>query len=110
LKPPEKNQTHVIRAKVQDDVGTIFVNHVMARGCCYGVGNVTLGTYNFTPFREGLGIDPDLVISCRLRLDAIAVRELRDAMNWIIAKMEEKPSETNDILEPYAADVAGAPN
>jgi len=106
MKPPEKKPPPA-RAKAQDDIGVTFVNRVMARGCWAGVANVTLGTFNFTPFREGPNVDEDLVVSCRLRLDMLAVKELRDALDWVIAKMEGVES---NIPERIGYDDIGAVN
>jgi hypothetical protein len=75
------------RARTQDDVGCVFINHVLGSGHLNGIINVTLGTFNFTPSRDAARIEPDLVVSCRLRLDVVAAAELRDAIDKALTMM-----------------------
>ena len=86
------------RARTQDDVGCVFVTRVMGSGHLNGVINVTLGTYNFTPSRSADRIEPDLVVSCRLRLDIAAATELRDAIDKALVMMTAQA--TAQVEEP----------
>ena len=63
-------------------VRTTFVNQVVGSGFLNGVVNVTLGTAQFTP--RGESIDPDLVISSRLRMDMLCVHQLYAILGKII--------------------------
>ncbi len=56
----------------------VFINQVVGRGCLNGVVNITLGTYQFTP--NGDGVDADMVISARIRMDLAAARQLHDEL------------------------------
>lgn len=69
------------RARIQDNVGCVFVNRVLGTGVMHGVINITLGTFNFTPSRDESRIENDLVVSCRLRLDIAAAAQLREAID-----------------------------
>lgn len=66
-------------------VPVAFCNGVVGSGHLNGVANVTLAVANFTPNAEGK-VDTDLVVSARLRMDLYCVRELRDALDRILAE------------------------
>ena len=66
-------------------VSPIFVNSVIGRGVFGGVANITFSTFQFTPRDDGT-VDPDPVISCRLRLDLNCAHQLREACDWIISE------------------------
>lgn len=61
----------------------VFINRVVGQGILNGVVNVTLATFAFTPTAEG-NIDPDLVISGRLRMDIACAKQLHDALGGIL--------------------------
>jgi hypothetical protein len=65
-------------------VGVTFANQVVGSGHLNGVANFTLATANFTPSADGK-IEPDLVISARLRMDLVTVQQLRDACEAVLA-------------------------
>jgi hypothetical protein len=55
-------------------VAPIFVSVVVGSGTLNHVANITFATLNFTPV--GDEIEPDLVVSCRLRLDIVCLQQL----------------------------------
>jgi hypothetical protein len=95
-----------------DNIGATFVNTVIGRGSLNGVINVSFATFNWTPSDDGSRVDPDPVISCRLRMDKLCAIQLRDVMNELISSIEEaeakvamgiNPNNEEDVLaKPYA--------
>ena len=72
-------------------VQTVFVNEVIGSGHLNGVVNLTFATYLFTPASDGK-IDPDRVISSRLRLDGYCLHQLYAVLGGIIAEQNgDKP-------------------
>lgn len=61
----------------------VFVSQLVGGGHLNGVANFTFATSLFTPNEEGK-IDPDFVITARLRMDMAAVLQLRDACDKIL--------------------------
>ena len=61
----------------------VFVNQVIGQGILNGVVNVTFGTFGFTPTNDGK-IDPDIVISARLRMDIACAQQLHAALGSIL--------------------------
>lgn len=81
---------------VSDDyrTPTVFVSQLVGSGFLNGVVNVTFGTALFTPNNDG-GVDPDLVITARLRMDLFCAQQLRDRLDAILADtMKPKNGET----------------
>lgn len=64
-------------------VGTVFVNQLVGSGHLNSVVNCTFATANFSPNNEG-GIDPDLVITARLRMDLFCAQQLYERLGAII--------------------------
>ena len=62
---------------------TVFVNQVAAIGHLNGVVNLAFATAQFTPNPSG-GVDPDLVITARLRMDLFCVQQLYEQLGNII--------------------------
>lgn len=68
----------------------VFVNQVIGQGILNGVVNVTFGTFGFTPTNDGK-VDPDMVISSRLRMDITCAQQLHAALGSIL-EQALKPS------------------
>lgn len=62
---------------------TTFVNQIAAFGHMNGVVNLAFATAQFTPNAAG-GVDPDLVITCRLRMDLFCAQQLYAELGKII--------------------------
>lgn len=92
-------------ADMMDQVGVTFVNAVVNRGIYNNVINLGFGTFLFTPTSDET-VDPDLVVSCRLRMDEACAtqlhRELGQLLELIAEDRTRKVTGTND------AGVAGA--
>jgi hypothetical protein len=76
--PPQITDPHL--------VPVVFVNEVLGTGFVNGVVNITLGTMQFTPSLSDNEVDPDWVISARLRMDMYCAQRLRDSLDAIIQK------------------------
>jgi hypothetical protein len=61
----------------------LFVNHVVGSGHLNGVANITLATANFMPRPDGT-VDPELVVSARLRMDMYCAQQLHAALGAIL--------------------------
>ena len=61
---------------------SVFVNELVASGHLNGVVNLTFATAQFTP-NDGK-VDPDLVITARLRMDLLCVQQLYARLGEII--------------------------
>ena len=72
--------------KSSDSVGITFVNALVGRGALNGVVNLTFGTFQFTPVENG--IDNDLVISARLRMDLTCARNLHKSLGDFLAQLD----------------------
>ena len=64
-------------------VNTTFVNDVVASGSLNGVVNLTFATALFSPGEDNK-VDPDLVISSRLRMDLYCAQNLYAALGKIL--------------------------
>ncbi len=64
-------------------IPAIFVNQLAGSGQLNGVVNLTFATANFMPKADG-SVDPDLVVTSRLRMDFYCAVQLRDALNALI--------------------------
>lgn len=80
-----------------DEVGVDFVNVVLNQGVFDGVFNINFATFLFTPTQERpvddgtktIDIDPELVISVRLRMGEQCLRQLHQAAGNLIKLAEE---------------------
>ena len=75
-----------------DSVGVTFVNLVTGRGALNNVVNIQFGTYLFTANEEEQKVEPDLVTSCRLRMDYACAHQLYESLGNLldgIAKEQE---------------------
>lgn len=79
--------------KSLDDVGVVFVNTVVGRGVLNGIVNLSFGTLLFTPSDDGQSIDPDLVVSARLRMDKICAQQLYETLGDLLASIEKAEAE-----------------
>lgn len=72
---------------------TVFVNQIVGTGFVNGVCNVTFATAQFTP-NDGV-IEPDLVITARLRMDLFCAQQLYSELGKIMEqniKTDGKPN------------------
>lgn len=74
-------------------VPVTFINQVAGSGFLNGVLNLTLATARFTPI--GDAVEPDLIVSSRLRMDLYCAQQLRDMLTEIIDKNTAAPKVTN---------------
>lgn len=95
--------------KSNDAVGVTFVNSVVGRGILNNVVNLSFSTFNFTPTDEV--VDPDPVISCRLRMDKTCAYQLRQVLDDLIKLIEEKedPSEIESTAKTEGVVTEKAP-
>ena len=76
------------------DIPVVFVNDVAGSGFANGNVNLTFVTARFTPQNDGT-VEPDLVISNRLRMDLWCAQRLHDQLGKIIeqnTKPQGKPN------------------
>lgn len=73
--------------KVMDNVGVVFVNAVTGRGILNNVVNLQFGTYLFSPDANSEKVDPDLVVSCRLRMDRTCAQQLHEALGELLERI-----------------------
>lgn len=74
-------------------VPTVFVNQLAGAGHHNSVVNLTFATAQFTPTHDGK-IDPDLVISSRLRMDIFCAEQLYAQLGGIIQQMTKASGTT----------------
>jgi hypothetical protein len=65
-------------------VPVVFTNQLVGSGFLNGNLNLTFATARFTP--NGDGIEPDLVITSRLRMDLFCAQQLYERLGKIIAE------------------------
>jgi len=73
--------------KSADQVGITFANSVVARGLFNHNVNITLAAFQFTPTEDNK-VNPDPVVTCRLRLDIVCAKQLRDHLTELLAHLE----------------------
>lgn len=96
--------------KSLDDVGVVFVNTVVGRGVLNGIVNLSFGTLLFTPSDDGKTIDPDLVVSARLRMDKLCAQQLHETLGELLVSIEKAEADAVAGV-PEADDAAlGKPN
>lgn len=95
--------------KSTDQVGITFVNTVLGRGILNGIVNVQLGALQFSESDDGK-VDPDLVVACRLRMDRICAKHLRDQLDELLAMVEKAEAAALIGLVPDALQAEGKPN
>lgn len=79
--------------KSTDNVGVTFANLVLGRGILNGVVNITLGVYEFNPVDDK--VEPSPAIVCRLRMDVVGAKALRDNLTELLLAVET-PAPTQD--------------
>lgn len=78
--------------KSTDQVGITFVNAVTGRGILNGVVNIQLGALNFD-VTENDKVSPELVVACRLRMDRICAKQLRDNLSELLDMIDRAEAE-----------------
>jgi hypothetical protein len=69
----------------------VFVNAVIGSGTLNGVHNIQFATALFSV--KGDAIDPDLVVSCRLRMDGPCLQQLYEQIGQMLnPPSTEKPN------------------
>jgi hypothetical protein len=73
-------------------VAPVFVNAVIGSGTLNGVHNISFATALFS--LKGDTIDPDLVVSCRLRMDSACLQQLYEQIGSMLHPQQnnEKPN------------------
>lgn len=89
--------------RAADSVGVTFVNGLLGRGLMNGVVNLQFGTYQFTPTDKA--IDPDLAVSCRLRMDVECAKQLHEALGALL-----EPFLQGSVLTADSASTSETPN
>jgi hypothetical protein len=74
--------------KATDQVGITFANTVVGRGIFNNVVNVQLAAFAWSSTDDGK-VEPDPVITCRLRLDLACATQLRDALDELLALVDK---------------------
>ena len=74
-------------------VQPVFVNDLVGSGQINGVVNLTFATAMFTPTQDGK-IDPDIVITARLRMDFYCVQQVHAALGRLIEQNTTPPAGT----------------
>ena len=88
--------------KSTDEVGITFANLLVASGVYNGVVNASFASYQFTPTPDGK-IDPDPVVTARLRMDIVCAKQLRDRLIEIL-DMVDKTQAATAVLVPNGHD------
>jgi hypothetical protein len=71
------------------NVMPLFVNAVVGSGHLNSVVNVSFATANFTPKNDTSGtVDPDFIISCRLRMDFACAEQLYESLGRIVQQLK----------------------
>lgn len=73
-------------------VKPVFVNAVVGSGTLNGIHNISFATALFSV--KGDAIDPDLVVSCRLRMDSVCLQQLWEQIGHMLhpPQNNEKPN------------------
>lgn len=95
--------------KALDNVGVTFVSTLLGRGILNNVVNMTFGTLLFTPDDEDK-VDPDLVVSARLRMDKACARQVYEALGELLSKIEQSEAEATAAVGSESTAAAGKPN
>ena len=74
-----------------DQVGITFVNMLVGRGVLNGVINLQFSSLLFSPSDDGMKIESDPVVSCRLRLDIPCARHVHQALGELLASIDTPP-------------------
>ena len=71
-----------------DETGVTFVNAVLGRGVFNGVVNIQFGTILFSISDDGSAVENDIAVTCRLRMDMMCAKQLRDSLTDLLASIE----------------------
>jgi len=96
--------------KSLDDVGVVFVNTVVGRGILNGIINLSFGTLLFTPTDDGKTIDPDLVVSARLRMDKLCAQQLHETLGELLLSIEKAEADAAAGVPAVDDAALGKPN
>lgn len=91
--------------KTIDNTGVTFVNAVLGRGILNGVVNVQFGTWMFAGKEDGT-VDPEMAVSCRLRMDMDCAKALRDNLTELLLAVEAPAPTESAAAESNAANGA----
>lgn len=91
--------------KPADTVGVTFVNALIGRGILNNVVNLQFGTFLFTPDENSQQVEPDLAVSCRLRMDRSCAQQLYESLGELLASVA-----TADAPVPEPKARAAKPN
>ena len=83
--------------KSTDEVGITFANLLVASGVYNGVVNASFASYQFTPTPDGK-IDPDPVVTARLRMDLVCAKHLRDRLIEILDMVDKTTAATAGLV------------
>ena len=83
--------------KSTDEVGITFANLLVASGVYNGVVNASFASYQFTPTPDGK-IDPDPVVTARLRMDIVCAKQLRDRLIEILDMVDKTQAATTGLV------------
>jgi hypothetical protein len=75
-------------------VPVTFINQIASHGCLNGVVNFTFATALFTPSGDNKTVDPDIIVTCRLRMDLYCAMQLRRVLDRIIEQNTKEPEKT----------------
>jgi len=73
---------------------SVFVNQVAGSGHYQGVVNLTFATAQFTPVSGTDKVDPDLVITARLRMDFQCAAQLYERLGIILQQGLQQANST----------------
>lgn len=101
--PVKSAAPEFIRITDPHDCAVEFVSILAASGQANGVVNLTFATARHTPNDKG-GVDPDFIVSSRLRMDISCAAVLRDELDRILGAAQ---AQLNQVLGTALAAVAG---
>lgn len=79
--------------KPMDNVGVTFVNALVGRGTLNNVVNLQFGTFQFTPSDDGTTVNPEMAVSCRLRMDRTCAQQLYEQLGVLLESIEKSEHE-----------------
>jgi hypothetical protein len=83
--------------KSTDQVGITFVNAVIGRGILNNVVNIQLGALPFDVTEDGK-VGSELVVACRLRMDRLCAKHLRDTLDDLLKSIDRAEVETASLV------------
>ena len=86
-----------------DNVGVTFVNTVIGRGILNNVVNLQFGTLLFNPNTHAQGVEFDLAVSCRLRMDRQCAQLLYESLGELLSNVAQEEDALHPETEASAA-------